>query len=82
VSSSALEARMAHLEGSYEQINHRLGTVETRLSNLETKVDNLSDRMDGRFDRIENRLDRRINFLYGLIVVSIMIPLVSRFAIH
>ena len=89
MSSSPLEIRIAHLEGAYERINHRLGTVETRLSNVESKIDDRFDRVDdqfhrigGRFDDLESRLDRRISFLYGLIVISILIPLVTRFALH
>jgi len=100
MSAQPLEIRMAHLEGAYEQINHRLGNVEDRLGRLEMKVDNLAERVDAKIDglpaRFEGQLDsfraemeRRFSavdqkFLWviGLIVVSILIPLIQRFLGH
>ena len=78
----ALEVRMAHLEGAYEQINHRLGTVEQRLASLETKVNSGFDRVDQRFGRLEQSVDQRFMWTIGLIVVSILLPIVQRFVIH
>jgi hypothetical protein len=39
MAADALEVRMAHLEGAYEQIDRRLGTVEGRIAALDRKVD-------------------------------------------
>ncbi len=39
MAADAWELRSARLEGAYEQIDRRLGTVESRLSTLEQKVD-------------------------------------------
>jgi tetrahydromethanopterin S-methyltransferase subunit B len=38
--TTSLEERMARLEGMVEQMNHRLGNLETRLASLENKIDN------------------------------------------
>jgi len=81
---------MAHLEGAYEQINHRLGTVEQRLSNVENKIDEfrtyfdkkLDDRVDDLRDLMERRfaqVDQKFLWVIGLIVVSILIPIAERF---
>ena len=82
MSAQALEVRMARLEGAYEQINHRLGTVEQRLGSLEAKVDSGFARVDDRFSQIEQRVDQRFMWTIGLIIVSILLPIVQRFVIH
>jgi tetrahydromethanopterin S-methyltransferase subunit B len=48
-----LEARIAHLEGAFDQVNERLGSIERRL-----------DGFDRRFDGV----DRRFNWLTGIVV--------------
>ncbi|MGC2130249.1 MAG: hypothetical protein WA629_09150 [Candidatus Aquilonibacter sp.] len=89
MSASPLEVRIAHLEGAYEQINHRLGSVEQRLGSLERKIDDFRDSllgtMEGRFGQIDQRfarMDQKFNWVFGLIVVSILIPLVERFVVR
>jgi tetrahydromethanopterin S-methyltransferase subunit G len=49
----SLEARIAHVEGSFEQVTERLGSIERRL-----------DAMDARF----NHVDARLNWLTGIVV--------------
>jgi len=39
VATDALEVRIAHLEGAYEQIDKRLGSIENRMASLEQKLD-------------------------------------------
>jgi tetrahydromethanopterin S-methyltransferase subunit G len=48
-----LEARIAHVEGAFEQVNERLGSIERRL-----------DAIDARF----NHVDARFNGLTGIVV--------------
>jgi hypothetical protein len=50
-----LEARIAHVEGAFEQVNERLGSIERRL-----------DGFDARF----NHVDSRFNWLTGIVVCS------------
>jgi len=64
----SLEVRIAHLEGAYEQINHRLGTVEQRLLGVENKLDDF-----------RTQADQKFLWVIGLIVVSILIPFAERF---
>jgi hypothetical protein len=39
VATDALDVRIAHLEGAYEQIDKRLGSIESRMASLEQKLD-------------------------------------------
>lgn len=55
----ALEARIARVEGAFDQVNERLGGIERRIDSFE----NLTAL---RFDQI----DRRFNWLTGIVVGS------------
>ena len=55
----ALEARIARVEGVFDQVNERLGGIERRIDSFE----NLTVL---RFDQI----DRRFNWLTGIVVGS------------
>lgn len=48
-----LEARIAHVEGAFNQVNERLGSIERRL-----------DSIDVRF----NNVDARFHWLTGIVV--------------
>jgi predicted nuclease with TOPRIM domain len=70
MATDALDVRMARLEGAYEQINSRLGTIETRLDSLES-------RMDSRFNALESRIETRFsafeskfNWVIGILLTS------------
>ncbi len=39
MAAEPLEVRMARLEGAYEQIDRRLGSIEERMTRLETRID-------------------------------------------
>jgi len=77
VSAQPLEIRMAHLEGAYEQISHRLGTIEQRLGSMELKFEARFGQVDGRFGQIDARfvqidarfaqIDQKFIWLFGLI---------------
>ena len=82
MSASPLEVRIAHLEGAYEQINHRLGALEERVANVERKIDGFKDTILATMENRFAQIDQRFNWMLGLIVISIIIPLVERFAWH
>ncbi|HEV2284263.1 MAG TPA: hypothetical protein VGX75_17895 [bacterium] len=56
-----LEIRMAHFEGAYEQIDKRLGTIETDVRALRTdlvsRTDDLASRINGLRTRLDDRTD-------------------------
>ncbi len=62
---------MARLEGAYEQISDRLNSIDVRLGSIET-------RLDQRFAA----MDQKFLWVIGLVLVSILLPLVQRFATH
>jgi len=70
VSAQPLEIRMAHLEGAYEQISHRLGSIEQRLGSIELKFEARFAQVDGRFGQMDARfaqIEQKFMWLFGLI---------------
>lgn len=72
-----LEVRMARLEGSYEQTNLRLTSLEGGLNRLEDKLEfrfnhleanmnRLEDKLETRFSHLDRKLDVRFNVLAWL----------------
>lgn len=57
-----LEARMAHVEGAFTQVNERLGSIERRLDAVDARFNHV----DARFDHV----DARFNWLTGTIVAG------------
>lgn len=76
-----VEVRLAKLEGSYEQIDRRLGSIEDRLGRLETKVDTVAAEFRGEI--LELRRDvgavngRVHTVLYG-IIIAVLVPILIR----
>jgi predicted nuclease with TOPRIM domain len=54
---SSIEERMARLEGSYEQIDRRLGTLEQDVRGLRVDLNAWVDRVDSRFGQIESQIE-------------------------
>jgi tetrahydromethanopterin S-methyltransferase subunit G len=64
VSAQPLEIRMARLEGAYEQIDRRLGTIEMRLESMESRFDQRFNAVDQRFNAVDQRfnvVDQRLD---------------------
>jgi len=68
MSTQALEIRMAHLEGAYEQSDKRLGSIDGRMGSLEQRL-----------TVFEQKSDRQFFWLLGLLLVSILLPMASHF---
>lgn len=89
MSAQPLDARMAHLEGAYDQISHRLNGIDQRLDGVdrriegvERKIDTLREHMDRRFENLERRLDQKFLWVIGLVLVSMILPVVERAVPH
>lgn len=54
--TSAVEACIAHLEGGFEQLDHRLGSLEADLRSGFIELHARIDRMDQRIDRLTWRM--------------------------
>lgn len=64
-----LEARIAHVEGAFEQVNERLGSIDRRLDAMDTRFNHIEGRF-GLIDARFNRVDSRFNWLIGTIVAA------------
>ena len=66
MSAQPLEARLAHLEGAFLQ-------VDRRLESFERAVDSRFSHIESRFNLVEGRfsiIDQRFNWLIGIVVAS------------
>lgn len=73
-----IEVRLAHLEGAFEQINHRLGAIEGRLSGIESRLESRFAAIDARIERLEDRMERQFYWILTLVVLSILVPISLR----
>ncbi len=74
MATEPIEVRMARLEGSYEQIDRRLGSIEDRLGRLETKVDAGAAELRRSIDTLSGRI---YALLYG-IIAAVLVPILIR----
>jgi len=58
MSTSPLEIRIAHLEGAYEQVTARLGSIEERIGSLDVKLENRLGRVEDKLGRLDDRVGR------------------------
>jgi hypothetical protein len=75
---SSIEVRIAKLEGSFEQIDGRLGTLEQDLRSFRSEV---NTRMDGFRSEVNTRMDRLMYWqlgLLGAIAGSILTTVLTR----
>jgi hypothetical protein len=85
---SSIEERLAGLEGSYEQIDRRLGTLEQDVRGLRSDISTLATEFKGRMDQVNGRMDqmngRMGRLLYwqlgllGAIAASIVVTVLTR----
>ncbi|HEY9085589.1 MAG TPA: hypothetical protein VIN40_06605 [Candidatus Tyrphobacter sp.] len=61
-----MEARIAHLEGAFDQVGERLNSIDRRINSFEQRVDARFNGLDSRF----NGLDTRFNWLIGIVVAT------------
>ena len=69
MSAQPLDARIAHLEGAFDQVVERLNTIDRRLDGMDV-------RFDTRLGRVEQVLESRFTWMIGLMLgtwVSLML---------
>ena len=70
----AFAVRMVRLEGAYEQIDKRLGSLESRMASLERKVDEgfarLRQDLTQAIDRVGQKLDATFRWVIGIVLVN------------
>lgn len=82
MATDALEIRMARLEGADEQINERLGTIESSLVSIRAEISTL--RTEGKSDLasvrseisdLRKQVTTQFYWLLTLVLSSLVIPL-------
>jgi len=58
---------MAHIEGTFDQINERLGSIDRRFDSVDTRFESIDRRFES-IDRRFDQVDRRFNWVIGTIV--------------
>jgi hypothetical protein len=76
MSAAPLDSRLAHLEGAFDQIVDRLNSVDRRFDSVERRLDDLARRFDG----LVSRMDKQFMWLMGIMIVSILLPVVEHFS--
>ncbi len=72
MAAEAIEIRMARLEGAYEQVDKRMGSIEAAVRDLRTQ-------MRGEFASLRAEMRQQFYWVIGLIVVTILVPIGLRF---
>jgi len=75
MSAQPLEARLAHLEGAFLQVDRRLETIERTMESRFTQVET---RLESRFSMI----DQRFNWLIGIVMASWISTIVTMLFHH
>jgi hypothetical protein len=73
MSAQPWEARLAHLEGAFLQVDRRLESFERMVSVRFGEVDARFNQIESRFNQMETRfsiIDQRFNWLIGIVVAS------------
>jgi uncharacterized membrane protein len=78
MSATPIDSRLANLEEAYDQISDRLNSIDRRFDGVERKLDDLSRRTEGIRDALAARMDRQFLWLLGVMILSIVLPLVGR----
>jgi len=79
MTADALEVRIAHLEGAYEQIDKRLGAIEGDVRELRGELRNSIASLRS---ELLARMDHQFFWVLGLLIASILIPIALRLFGH
>jgi tetrahydromethanopterin S-methyltransferase subunit G len=58
---------MAHVEGAFDQVNERLGSIERRLDLMDSRFNHV----DSRFNHVDSRFDRLTGLVIGAWVTMV-----------
>jgi len=76
---SALEERVARLEGRVEGFEDRFASLERRLDALDGKVDRFRDELSGRIEALDQKISRHFTWTVG-IQVAVLLAVVAALA--
>jgi hypothetical protein len=70
MSAQPFEARLAHLEGAFLQVDRRLESLERLVASRFDQQDSRFSQMDARFESRFAVIDQRFNWLIGIVIAS------------
>lgn len=79
MATNTLEIRMAHLEGAYEQIDKRLGSIERRMDDGFVQ---LRTEITGVDQRLNQKLDTIFRWVIGIILINWITVVLAIFSKH
>jgi predicted nuclease with TOPRIM domain len=84
VSAEPLEARMARLEGAYEQIADRLNGIDHRIGAFEQKVDARFGQVDLRLLELERKIESNLRTMITWMLgqTAVIIGSMAALALH
>ena len=69
-----LEARVAKLEGLFEQLNERLGALESDVRALRGELTQLRSDMDAKFEAARKSSRSQFFWLLGVLITGLLLP--------
>ena len=74
--ADTLDVRIAHLEGAYEQIDKRLGTLEARLGAVEARLASFQAEMRTELStlrrELQDRMDSHFRWVLGFHIATLL----------
>ena len=87
-----LEGAYDQISDRLNGFDQRFASLETKIDAMRSEINHRFATIDGRFAAIDARFaaterrfasfDQKFNLIFGLIAISILIPLVERYLIH
>lgn len=81
----ALEIRMARLEGAYEQINERLGSVERELGGLrvelKAEIEAMRSAITSEIGDIRRKMDSQFYWVLPFVLGAILFPILRELVV-
>ncbi|MDR1650138.1 MAG: hypothetical protein LBR71_07740 [Synergistaceae bacterium] len=77
-----VDARFEKVDARFEKVDARFDKVESEIKYLRSEMNDRMDRLDGRMDRLDGRMDRlddRLWWIFGAVVLSILVPVVLKY---
>ena len=68
--TTALEERMARLEGTMEQMNYRIGSLETRMVSLENGQIQIRQELSTMRSELTNKIDSNFHWIVGIMLTT------------
>ena len=82
---AAMDQRFGAIDQRFGTTDQRFGSLDQRFGSLDQRfgtIDQRFDAVDRRIGAIESKIDKHFLWVVGLLLVSILLPLVGRLGAH